>query len=38
MIDLGRLAGWMDGLGLVGKGEPIEHRLTWCWTGAGRAW
>ncbi len=25
MIDLDRLAGWMDGEGLPGKGEPIEH-------------
>ena len=27
MIDLERLAQWMDGLGLTGKGEPIEHRF-----------
>ena len=27
MIDLERLAQWMDGLGLAGKGEPIEHRF-----------
>jgi hypothetical protein len=27
VIDLDRLAGWMDGLGLAGKGEPIEHRF-----------
>jgi aminoglycoside phosphotransferase (APT) family kinase protein len=27
VIDLDRLAGWMDGEGLAGKGEPIEHRF-----------
>jgi hypothetical protein len=27
VIDLDRLAGWMDGLGLAGQGEPIEHRF-----------
>ena len=27
MIDLERLAQWMDGVGLAGKGEPIEHRF-----------
>ena len=26
MIDIDRLAAWMDGQGLPGKGEPIEHR------------
>jgi aminoglycoside phosphotransferase (APT) family kinase protein len=26
VIDIGRLAEWMDGEGLAGKGEPIEHR------------
>ena len=25
MIDIDRLATWMDGEGLPGKGEPIEH-------------
>jgi aminoglycoside phosphotransferase (APT) family kinase protein len=27
VIDLDRLAAWMDGEGLPGKGEPIEHRF-----------
>ncbi len=27
MIDFDRLATWMDGMGLPGKGEPIEHRF-----------
>lgn len=27
MIDFQRLADWMDGIGLPGKGEPIEHRF-----------
>jgi aminoglycoside phosphotransferase (APT) family kinase protein len=27
LIDLERLAGWMDGAGLAGAGEPIEHRF-----------
>lgn len=27
MIDIERLADWMDGAGLPGKGEPIEHRF-----------
>lgn len=27
MIDIDRLATWMDGEGLAGKGEPIEHRF-----------
>lgn len=27
MIDVDRLADWMDGIGLAGKGEPIEHRF-----------
>lgn len=27
MIDIDRLAGWMDGTGLPGRGEPIEHRF-----------
>ncbi|HUR76958.1 MAG TPA: phosphotransferase family protein [Acidimicrobiales bacterium] len=27
MIDIDRLATWLDGEGLVGKGEPIEHRF-----------
>jgi aminoglycoside phosphotransferase (APT) family kinase protein len=26
VIDLDRLADWMDGMGLPGKGDPIEHR------------
>jgi aminoglycoside phosphotransferase (APT) family kinase protein len=26
VIDIDRLADWMDGIGLAGKGEPIEHR------------
>ena len=26
MIDIARLADWMDGEGLPGKGEPVEHR------------
>ena len=26
VIDIDRLADWMDGQGLPGKGEPIEHR------------
>jgi aminoglycoside phosphotransferase (APT) family kinase protein len=26
VIDLGRLASWMDGMGLAGKGEPVESR------------
>jgi aminoglycoside phosphotransferase (APT) family kinase protein len=27
VIDLERLAAWMDSIGLPGKGEPIEHRF-----------
>ncbi len=27
MIDIDRLATWMDGIGLAGKGEPLEHRF-----------
>ena len=27
MIDLDRLAGWLDDEGLPGKGEPLEHRF-----------
>jgi len=27
VIDFDRLATWMDGMGLPGKGEPIEHRF-----------
>jgi aminoglycoside phosphotransferase (APT) family kinase protein len=27
VIDLGRLARWMDEAGLAGQGEPVEHRL-----------
>jgi aminoglycoside phosphotransferase (APT) family kinase protein len=27
VIDLERLAQWMDGQGLPGKGEPVEHRF-----------
>ena len=27
MIDFDRLSTWMDGMGLPGKGEPIEHRF-----------
>jgi aminoglycoside phosphotransferase (APT) family kinase protein len=27
VIDFDRLASWMDGIGLAGKGEPIEHRF-----------
>lgn len=27
MIDIDRFATWMDGVGLPGKGEPIEHRF-----------
>ena len=27
MIDIERLAGWMDEEGLPGKGEPLEHRF-----------
>ena len=26
VIDIERLGAWMDGVGLAGKGEPIEHR------------
>jgi aminoglycoside phosphotransferase (APT) family kinase protein len=26
VIDIDRLGDWMDGIGLAGKGEPIEHR------------
>ena len=26
VIDVERLAQWLDGTGLPGKGEPIEHR------------
>src|SRR5690242_12381403 len=27
VIDLDRLAGWMDNEGLPGKGEPLEHQF-----------
>ena len=27
MIDIDRLAGWLDDTGLPGRGEPIEHRF-----------
>jgi aminoglycoside phosphotransferase (APT) family kinase protein len=27
VIDVERLGSWMDGVGLAGKGEPIEHRF-----------
>jgi aminoglycoside phosphotransferase (APT) family kinase protein len=27
VIDIDALAAWMDGVGLAGKGEPIEHRF-----------
>ncbi len=27
MIDIQRLAAWMDDAGLPGKGEPAEHRF-----------
>ena len=27
MIDIDRLAGWLDGTGLPGRGQPIEHRF-----------
>ena len=27
MIDIDRLATWMDGIGLPGKGAPVEHRF-----------
>jgi aminoglycoside phosphotransferase (APT) family kinase protein len=27
VIDVGRLGEWMDGVGLAGAGEPIEHRF-----------
>jgi aminoglycoside phosphotransferase (APT) family kinase protein len=27
VIDMGRLAAWMDEQGLAGKGEPVEHRF-----------
>ncbi len=27
MIDIDRLAAWMDDQGLPGKGEPVEHRF-----------
>jgi hypothetical protein len=27
VIDLDRLARWMDDEGLPGKGEPLEHRF-----------
>ena len=27
MIDVERLARWMDDVGLPGKGEPVEHRF-----------
>jgi aminoglycoside phosphotransferase (APT) family kinase protein len=26
-LDVARLGDWMDGMGLAGKGEPIEHRF-----------